>query len=210
MEMNEMTLDVRGKPCPEPVMEAREALLDPDVSVLSVLVDDPAAIENLTRMAQSLGCMIRQESPRQGETMLIITKLGSEGSREAKTRNELPRVSQPPKTARRVVALISAAVIGNGDEELGRVLMRSFIKTLKQAESRPATVIFLHRGVQLTSEGSELLDDLRELGQAGVELLSCGTCLDYYHLKEKLKVGMISNMFEIVSRLTLADLVIRV
>lgn len=109
----------------------------------------------------------------------------------------------------RVVGFITASVLGVGDEQLGRILMRAFIKTLKELNPLPERLIFVNSGVRLTTEGSELIADLRELEARGVRMLSCGTCLDYYQLKDALAVGTVTNMFEIVTSLVAADRVLR-
>ncbi len=114
--------------------------------------------------------------------------------------------SGPPP---RVAVLFASDRIGVGPEELGSILIRSFIKTLKDAEPRPWRAIFVNSGVQLVLEESPLLDDLHALEAAGIELLSCGTCLDYFHAKERLRAGRASNMQEIVSTLVSADRVVR-
>lgn len=110
----------------------------------------------------------------------------------------------------KVVVLVASNLLGSGDERLGSILMRSFLKTLKDAEPRPWRLLLVNSGVRLSTIGSDLLDDLRALEQSGVEILSCGTCLDYYGLLDALQVGMKTNMHEIVSSLVSADRVVRV
>lgn len=107
-----------------------------------------------------------------------------------------------------VVVLITADTIGKGDEELARILMRSFLKCLKEASPLPSAIHFLNRGVFLTTEGSDLLDDLRELAGQGVALYSCGTCLDYYKLRDKLVAGEVGNMAATVQALLSASHVV--
>ncbi len=111
--------------------------------------------------------------------------------------------------AGRIAILIASDRIGSGPEELGRVLMRSFLKTLRDAEPRPWRMLFLSSGVQLALDDSPVLEDLHALESAGFELLSCGTCLDWFHAKERLRAGRVSNMQEIVASLLSADRVIR-
>lgn len=110
----------------------------------------------------------------------------------------------------KLVVLFAKTTLGEGESELGEVLMRSFLKTQAQVERRPDTLIFLNEGVRLVVDGSVVLDDLRALADAGVTLLACGTCLDYYGLREQLQVGEVSNMFDIVTALNTAGHVIRV
>jgi selenium metabolism protein YedF len=107
------------------------------------------------------------------------------------------------------VVLFASDRIGDGPEELGRVLARSFVKTLREQGPLPWRMVFLNAGVALTTEGSVVADDLRAMEAAGAEVLSCGTCLDYFHAKEKLQVGRISNMREIVETITQAGHLLR-
>ncbi len=113
------------------------------------------------------------------------------------------------KKVKTTVVYINSQFLGAGDDALGAVLMRAFLKTLVEEEPKPARLIFINSGVKLTSEGSEVLGTLAALSEAGVEILSCGTCLDFYGLKEKLRAGIVSNMYEIVRSLSEADQVIR-
>ena len=107
------------------------------------------------------------------------------------------------------VVFIESDSIGRGSEELGRILMRSFLHTLAEAEYKPAKIIMVNSGVKLTCEGSEVIEDMRHLSRQGAEILSCGTCLDYFGFKTKLQVGRISNMYEILSSLAQAAKVLK-
>lgn len=113
------------------------------------------------------------------------------------------------KSSKGFVVLVASDELGRGSPELGRVLIRSLIKTLSNTERKPERMIFVNGGVRLTADGSDLIDDLKAMEESGVELLSCGTCLDYFDLKEKLRAGRASNMQEIVETLTDADRVLR-
>jgi selenium metabolism protein YedF len=112
-------------------------------------------------------------------------------------------------TTEELVVFVTGDAMGDGEAELGRVLMRSFLKTVAQLDPLPWRVIFVNAGITLTTAGSELLEDLRGLEAQGVELLSCGTCLDYYQRKADLQVGRASNMHEIVTTLAAAGRVLR-
>lgn len=112
-------------------------------------------------------------------------------------------------SAARLVVFVPSAHVGEGDPKLGEILMRSAIKVLTGFVPLPATLLFMNSGVRLTAEESNLLEDIRAMEAAGVEVLSCGTCLDFLELKESLKVGRISNMAEILGRMASADRVIR-
>ncbi len=107
------------------------------------------------------------------------------------------------------IVYINSDKMGAGEEELGRLLMGSFLKTLVDAERHPEKVFFVNRGVFLTTEGSELIETLEALRQRGVHVLSCGTCLDYYGRKDRLKVGSATNMLEIVTALASAEKIVK-
>ena len=204
--MSEETLDMRGKACPEPVLETRRRLAaDPGLQVLHVLVNTEGAGENVSRAGRHLGCEVRLEDLGAGECRITLSRQGAlpglaDGKAGARERS--------PGTCE-VAVLISSDSLGEGDRALGRFLMAAFIKTLGQMDPRPATIAFLNSGVKLTTRGSEVVEELRALEALGVELLSCGTCLDFFKLKDSLEVGLVSNMFEIVSILVGADKTIR-
>ena len=107
------------------------------------------------------------------------------------------------------VAVISSNVMGNGDDDLGKILIKGFIYALSQLETQPDTILFYNGGAKLTTEGSESLEDLKQMEADGVEILTCGTCLKHYGLMDKLMVGKVTDMYTIAERMTGADKVIR-
>ena len=192
-----MEIDCRGKTCPQPVIMTKEALERLKEGILTVIVDDPSSCENIVRFVQSQGCSIRTE--RIGEDFHLHVEKGDE--KEKTKRQE--------KEEKKVVVYLNSHLLGNGDEALGRFLMRAFLKTLLDMETKPNRVVLINSGVQLASEGSEALEHLKGLSEKGTEILACGTCLDFYKLKEKMEVGRISNMFEIMESLLEADQVLK-
>jgi selenium metabolism protein YedF len=194
-------LDCRGMSCPQPVLETKKALQKSPSGEVLVLVDNPASKENVRRFAESQGYRV-DISEERGIFQLRLQK--TEGPRkdsvgaERKVEGEIQSV-----------VFIESDSIGRGSEELGRILMRSFLHTLAEAEFKAAKIILVNSGVKLTCEGSEVLEDLRHLSGQGTEVLSCGTCLDYFGLKTKLQVGRISNMYEILSSLAQAGKVLK-
>ena len=108
-----------------------------------------------------------------------------------------------------MVVYINSDLLGVGDEALGSFLMKAFLKTLLDLEKMPDRLILINSGVRLASEDSKVLDTLRMLSEKGVEIVSCGTCLDFYKLREKMSVGKISNMFDIIQSMLGADCLIR-
>ena len=188
------TIDARGLACPQPVVLAKKAL-EKAVRV-TVIVDNETARENVSRLAASQGCIVSVEEKEEG-VYLRLTRTSAK-----------PQSSETSALSGPTVFLITSNTLGRGDDELGSILMRSFMHTLGEASSRPSRIIFINSGVKLVARGSEVLDDLRTLEKAGGEILACGTCLGYYKLKEVVEVGHISNMYDITSALLEAGKVI--
>ena len=107
------------------------------------------------------------------------------------------------------MVVVSSQFAGQGDDTLGTALMKSFIYTVTEAEVLPECMIFYNGGVKLTTEGSPVLEDIQKLADAGVEVLSCGTCLNFYGLEQKLKAGQVTNMYVIVEKQQKASRIIR-
>jgi selenium metabolism protein YedF len=187
--------------CPSPVLETKKAMQKSPSGELLILVDNPASKENVRRFAESQGYRV-DISEEKGAFQLRLQR--TEGPRKESVGEER-KVEGETQT----VVFIESDSIGRDSEELGRILMRSFLHTLAEAEFKAAKIILVNSGVKLTCEGSEVLEDLHHLSGQGTEVLSCGTCLDYFGLKSKLLVGRISNMYEILSSLAQAGKVLR-
>ncbi|HEY5975613.1 MAG TPA: sulfurtransferase-like selenium metabolism protein YedF [Geobacteraceae bacterium] len=189
-------IDCRNMACPLPVVTVKRALEEAAGEPLTVLLDDGAARENVTRFASNRGYSV-SESPAEGGFALQITGSGGAGA-----------VAAVPANGPTVM-LVASDRLGDGPEELGRLLMKNFIITLLDLETVPDRMLFVNTGVLLTTEGSEVLAALEKLGNRGVEVLSCGVCLDFFQRKEKLRAGAVTNMFTIAESLMTAGSVIR-
>ena len=189
-------IDCRGMACPQPVVTAKKALDESESKEFILIVDNLAARDNVERFAQGQGAMVDVEE-KGNDFYLRIQKRSACDLAESAHKGE------------EVVVYINSNLLGLGEEALGTILMRSFLKTLLDLKPMPSKVIFINSGVRLTTEGSEVLDSLRAMSEKGAEILSCGTCLDFYGLKEKLKVGVISNMYDIAQSLLEADRLVR-
>lgn len=197
--MNEATLDCRGMACPHPVLKAREVVERGDVARFSILVDNPAAKENVSRFLARSGYEVSVSE--QGETFEIT------GNRNATSSPcELPVDEVRAET--RTAVLVATEFLGRGDDVLGGKLVVNFIGTLKEMGQDLWRLIFLNGGVKLTTEGSAALNALRELEREGVTILVCGTCLNHFGLLEKKQIGETTNMLDIVTAMQLADKVI--
>ncbi len=117
---------------------------------------------------------------------------------------------QAPLLFEPTVVLVPGSTLGRGDDELGTVLMRTFIHTLGESDIKPHHIIFMNSGVRLVTTGSDVIDDLRVLEKEGVEILACGTCLAHFGLKEAIEVGRTSNMYEITQALMKATKVVSI
>ena len=189
------SLDVRGMACPMPVVSVKRALESAE-GALRVLLDDGAPRENVRRFAQGRGYQV-QEEPLEGGFALTIS--GGAGK-------PVQTVAERPGAA---VMLIGADRLGDGPEELGRLLMKNFIITLMDLPEVPDRMLFVNTGVLLTAAGSEVIEALEALGNRGVEVLSCGICLDFFKKKESLAAGGVTNMFTIAESLLQARSVVR-
>lgn len=188
------TLDCRGLACPQPVMETKKALDASETREVTVLVDSPTSRENVSRFATSQGYQVRVTEERGYSALTIRREEG--GKKEDK-----PAV---PKAAVEggLVFFVDSDSLGRGSEELGGILMRAFLHTLGEADIKPEKIILVNSGVKLACEGSPVLEDLQTISSQGVEILACGTCLNYFELRDKLAVGRISNMYEILDSLS--------
>ncbi len=201
------TIDCRGLACPQPVLETKKALDKPDAGEILVLLDNPGSRENVRRFAESQGHRV-SVTEEKGVFNLRIEKGQKKeeptrmAGKEIETKQSLASLD--------FVVFIDSDSLGRGSEELGRILMRSFLQTLEQSEIQPQKIILINSGVKLACEGSEVLEDLQELSGKGAEVLSCGTCLDYFGIQKKLLAGKVSNMYEILKSLASAGKVITV
>lgn len=191
------TLDCRQQKCPHPVIETRKMLLSGDRSPLQVLVGDETALENVTRMAISQGYGVKV-GEMDGGFALTLTP----GNKPAALAADVP-------VSGKTIIYIASDTMGIGDDELGRVLLRNFIFTLDELDQPPDQIIFVNSGVKLVCQGSEALEGLEKLACQGVDIAACGLCLEFFHLKDQVAVGRISNMLETATALTQAGRVIR-
>lgn len=189
-------IDCRGLACPQPVIYTKKALEAMAEGSVTIIVDNLESRENVRRFAASQGCDVTVGDRDGSYAVTIVKKPG------CATAAQIAAAEGP------TVVCITTNVFGKGSEELGAILMKAFLNTLWDYRPRPSRLIFINAGVFLTTEGSYVLDSLHLLEKEGVEILSCGTCLAFYGMKEKLKVGRVSNMHEIVTSLMTAGRII--
>lgn len=196
-------IDCRGRACPQPVIETKKALEESGEDEIQVIVDNPASKENVRRFAESQGHRVTVSEAKEG-ILLGIQRRGSASGTAAAAQDR--KVAFSGET----VIFLDADSIGRGSEELGKVLIRSFFHTLGQSNLGFDKVIFVNSAVKLACEGSAVLEELRGLSQKNIQILCCGTCLDYFGLKGRLQIGRVSNMYEILASLSQAGKVIKI
>ena len=202
----ERTIDCKGMACPLPVVNAKKASEELHAGdVLTVLVDNEIAVQNLTRFAEHKGFGVSAEKKADQEYAVIMQIAG--GAAESAREEEAACVMDSRRKGMLVV--LSANVMGTGDPKLGTSLMKAFVFALTKQDQLPDTILCYNTGAYLTCEGADTLEDLKLLESEGVTVLTCGTCLDFYGLKEKLAVGGATNMYDIVERMENAAQIIK-
>ena len=202
----EKIIDCKGMACPLPVVNAKKAAEELQSSdVLTVLVDNEIAVQNLTRFAEHKGFAVSAEKKAEKEYAVIMSISGA--AKEETKDEEVACVMDSRRKGMLVV--LSANVMGTGDAKLGTSLMKAFVFALTKQDQLPDTILCYNTGASLTCEGADTLEDLKLLESEGVTILTCGTCLDFYGLKEKLAVGGVTNMYDIVERMENAAQIIK-
>lgn len=182
-------IDCRGLKCPEPVIQTKKYFESINEGEGEIIVDNEVAKNNILKYCKNIGYKVELKEQGEGYYRIIANK-------ELQCKCE--DISFNNGT---VTLVISTNEFGEGSKELGTMLMKSYMFALSESDKIPENIIFLNSGVLLTTKGSEVLDSLRKLQEKGSNILSCGMCLDYYNLKDKLEVGEISNMYTIVEKM---------
>ncbi|PLX90161.1 MAG: sulfurtransferase-like selenium metabolism protein YedF [Desulfuromonas sp.] len=191
------TLDCRGQRCPQPVVQTRQLILTLPRQSLKVLVDDQVSCDNVTRLASRYGYQV--EVIEQDELFQLNLTPGEPSQQD---------VGETPFDGPTII-LVGSDQMGSGDAKLGQILLKNFIFTLTEGDAVPDAIYFVNGGVKLAVGGSDILEPLEKLACLGVDIASCGLCLEFFGLKDSLAVGRISNMLELVNSLHTAGRIIR-
>jgi len=187
-------IDARGLQCPQPVIMAKKALEEIESGEIVAIVDNATAKENVSRLAANMNCPYEVEE-KEGCYYIRIKKVGE--TIEKAEANDF-------------VIVITSDRLGAGDDQLGQLLMKTYTYTLNETKPYPKAVLFMNSGVKLVVEGSDALENIQKLAEKNVEIISCGTCLDFYNIKDKLKAGIVGNMYTIVEYMNRASKVINI
>lgn len=206
----EKTVDARGMACPLPVVNAKNAAEEMHAGdILTVLVDNEIAVQNLQKFANHKGYHVIGERLAENEFAVKMQIISGE-MQPVQEAEETVEISCTPDTKKKgMVVVLSANVMGTGEEKLGKALMKAFVFALTRQDVLPETILCYNTGAYLTCEGADTLEDLKSLEAEGVNIMTCGTCLDFYGIKEKLAVGSVTNMYEIVETMENAGKLIR-
>lgn len=222
----EKKIDARGMQCPLPVIETKKAVdAMTESGIIIVTVDNEIAVQNILKLAKQKGLDAESqtiskdeykvtlqigEKSNQTDTMQNEQSIQKEQSmKEKRSIEEVSEDNLQNGNGKKTVVVIASNAMGSGDDKLGKTLMKGFLFALLKQDTLPDTILFYNSGAFLVAEGSESLEDLKSLEDEGVEIMTCGACLDYYELKDKVKVGSVSNMYTIAEIMLNAGLIIR-
>ncbi len=194
-------VDARGKSCPQPVIMTKKQA-DAGETDITVIVDNETAKLNVLKISNKLNYNTSTEEKSDG-IYVYLNKLDYEKCNEEIAQTKEQNIKN--LTVANKGFVFGSDKLGKGADDLGTLLMKSFIYTISEKKPYPNFLVFLNTGVRLTTTGSESLEDLKKLEQAGVKIVSCGTCLDFFEIKQKLEVGTISNMYDIVDLISESD-----
>ncbi|MBO5516567.1 MAG: sulfurtransferase-like selenium metabolism protein YedF [Firmicutes bacterium] len=201
-----ITVECRGEQCPIPVVKTIKAIGEmKEADTVQTHVDNETAVQNLTKLAESKGFAVKSEKI-EDKHFVVTMEVTAPGAAAAA---EEPAVSCIPDRRGSTVYAFGTNVMGGGNDELGATLMKGFIYAVSQLDELPKTMLFYNGGAKLTVEGSASLEDLKSLQAQGVEILTCGTCLNFYGLSDKLAVGKVTNMYAIVEKLNGAGHIVK-
>lgn len=203
-----ITVDTRGQACPAPLVATRRALKEAgEGSVVKVVTDSQTSLNNISRFLKDNGIVFSVEKEDENSWAVVIAKNNKQIP--AEVREDSCPAEVPHFSKGRFIVSFTSDLMGQGDEELGRLLMTSFIRSVKDLDLLPACMVFYNRGVFLGTEDSPVLKDLSELESMGTELFFCATCVGFYKLESRIKTGTLSNMYEISARMAAADNIIK-
>ncbi len=203
-------VDARGDRCPIPVIKAKKAIQELNgPGVVEILVDNEIAVKNVEKMAGYSGAACEAEKLSGQEFKLTITVEQEVNVNGETNVSDRAAACQADTDQGGTVVVVASEQMGDGEEELGRLLIKGFLFAVSQLEPLPDAILFYNGGARLTTEDSDSLEDLKYMESQGVEIMTCGTCLNYYGLTEKLAVGSVTNMYSIVEKMAWAKKTIR-
>jgi selenium metabolism protein YedF len=204
----EVRVDARGLECPKPVVQTKKAFDGIGDGTVVAVVDNEIAKENVIKFAKSVNCLYDVKEIGSDFQITIFKADGGGADMSALVMDDY--MCEPKLPIQDIAILVGKDKFGEGSDELGEVLIKGYFYTLTETTPLPKAIMFVNSGVYLTTEGSSVLEHIKMLESNGVEIISCGTCLDYYNVKDKLAVGGVGNMYSIVEKMNGAKNTIRI
>ena len=202
-------VNAMGDACPIPVVKTKNAIKElSGAGMVETLVDNEIAVQNLTKFGNSKGFTVSSEKKTKKD-FTVTLQIPENSTTSTPAAESAAPACTPDSKKHGLVAVLSANTMGNGEEQLGKILMKSFIFALTKQDQLPEIILCYNSGASLTCEDSDSLEDLKSLEAEGVKILTCGTCLDHYGIKDQLAVGEVTNMFVIVEKMEQAVRVVR-
>lgn len=206
-------VDARQLACPKPVILTKEAISDEAINQVEVIVDNGAALENVKRFLTNFGFQVKGVTQTGKDHYIFATRVYATVSNTKFDVNEypcpVPQANSKTATKGKTI-FFNNEFLGFGDDKLGALLMKAFIYTLNEVDKQPERLLFMNSSVRLCIENAITLENLQKLEKKGVDILVCGTCLDFFGITDKLKVGVVSNMYDIAGSLTNDDSVLTI
>lgn len=206
------TVDARGLTCPLPVVNTKNEIAGMKAGEsVEVLVDNEIAVQNLSKFAHVRKHRAEAEKLADGNYRVVITVGGDDPAADdtASEKMQAEDIACTVPERNGAVVVISSDHMGEGAEALGKTLMKSFLFALTRQDVLPDAVLLYNSGAFLSCEGSDSVEDLRTLEAQGVEILTCGTCLNFYEMTERLAVGSVTNMYDIAETMSRSSKIIR-
>ncbi len=208
--MAKIVVNALGDACPIPVVKTKKALAAmTEPGEVEVLVDNEIAVQNVSKMAEQKGIPVTSAKLEEDKYQILLQAGAQAVAQEEVTEDALAQIACLPTAKGPKVVAIGSDRMGEGSEELGHILMKAFIFALTQQDELPDTLLFYNGGAKLTSEGSAVLEDLKALAEQGVEILTCGTCINHYGIADKLAIGGVTNMYVIAEKMLQAGVVVK-
>ncbi len=196
--------------CPAPVLNTKKAVEAESLKSLSILVDNDAAVENVSRFLSYRGFGVSVESGHGFSRITGELDLDNFHQEPAENENTEAVTVESPDDMVKTMVMATSEFFGQGDDDLGSGLMVNFIKTLPELGDDLWRLVFVNSGVKLTTKDSKVISELKEIENSGVDILVCGTCLTFFNLMEEKAVGQTTNMLDIVTSMQLADKVVKI
>ena len=198
-----------GDACPLPVIKTKKALDELESGSIEVWVDNEIAVQNVQKYANTTGCRV-EYSKLDDHYVINIEKVTKNNQQQpVATANSSVAEHDDGLVTGKTIVILSSERMGSGDDELGMVLMKGFVFALTQLDALPDTILLYNSGAKLSIQGTATINDLMALEQAGVEIMTCGTCLNHFGLADQLGVGEVTNMYSIVEEMRRASCILR-